>query len=97
LPQTVGGITISDEPRGRHEGRRDMATKDKRGSKSRRKGPARPTIEAPNEGGETSMRNSEVVRRLQVDDTARAARAAPRGSRHVGVVAIRALGLSRFT
>jgi hypothetical protein len=39
LPQTVGKTTIRDESRGGLEGR--MATKDKGGSKDRKKAPAR--------------------------------------------------------
>jgi hypothetical protein len=71
-----------------------MATKDKRGNNSRKKG-LRKDPQADQEG-EASEQDCEVVRRLRVDDTARAARAAPQG-RHVRVVAIRAIGLARFT
>ena len=41
MPQTVGETTISDESRGGLEGRRHMATKDKGGSKGRKKAPAK--------------------------------------------------------
>ena len=41
MPQTAGETTISDESRGRLEGRRHMATKDKNGSKGRKKAPAK--------------------------------------------------------
>lgn len=41
MPQTAGETTISDESRGGLEGRRHMATKDKGGSKSRKKAPAK--------------------------------------------------------
>ena len=41
MPQTVGETTISDETRGGLEGRCDMATKNKGGSKGRKKAPAK--------------------------------------------------------
>ena len=73
-----------------------MATKDKGGSKSRRRPRKDPQTEAPDQEGETSGRDCEVVRRIRVDDAARAARAAPQGMGNVRV-AIRALGSSGFT
>ncbi len=69
-----------------------MATKDKGGSKIRKKAPTK-TLKQKRPSG----RDCEVVRRMRVDDTARASRAAPQGSRHARVVAIRVLGLSRLT
>jgi hypothetical protein len=75
-----------------------MATKEKGGSRSRKKGPRKdPQARAPDQEGEASGRDCEIVRRIRVDDAARAARAAPQGSRHVRVVAIRVLGSSGFT
>jgi len=75
-----------------------MATKDKGGSKSRRKTPGEdPQTEAPDQEGEASGRDCEVMRRIRVDDAARAARAAPQGSGHARVVAIRVLGSSGLT
>ena len=41
MPQSAGKSTISDESRGGLEARRHMATKDKGGSKSRKKTPAK--------------------------------------------------------
>ena len=74
-----------------------MATKDGGGSKSRKKAPGEgPQTEAPDQEGEAIGRDCEAVRRLRVDDAARAARAA-QGSRHPRVVAIRVLGSSGFT
>ena len=75
-----------------------MATKDKGGSKSRKKTPTktlkqkRQTNKAKQAGG-----TAKVMRRIRVDDAARAARAAPQGSRHVRVVAIPVLGSSGLT
>jgi len=88
---------LSDESRGGLEGRRHMATEDKGRSKSKEDPRKDPQTEASDQEGEASGRDCEVVRRLRVDDAARAARAAPQGSRHVRVVAIRVLGSSGFT
>ena len=74
-----------------------MATKDKGGSKGRKKAPQDPQTEAPDQEGEAGGRDCEVVRRLRVDDAARPARAAPQGNWDVRVVAIQALALSRLT
>lgn len=74
-----------------------MATKDRDGSKSRRKARAKTLKQEPDQEGETSGRDCEVVRRIRVDDAARAARAAPQGMGNVRVVAIRVLGSSGFT
>ena len=41
MPQVVGELTISDELRGGLEGRREMVTEDKGGSKSSKKAPAK--------------------------------------------------------
>ena len=75
-----------------------MATKDKGEARAERR-PAAKNLkqERPDQEGEPSGRDCEVVRRIRVDDAARAARAAPQGSRHVRVVAIRVLGSSGFT
>ena len=75
-----------------------MATKDKSGSTSRKKTPAK-TLKQEHQTKKAKQagRGCEMVRRIRVDDAARAARAAPQGSRHVRVVAIRVLGSSGFT
>jgi hypothetical protein len=75
-----------------------MATKDKGGSKRRKKARGEePQTRAPDQEVEPIDRDYEVVRRIRVDDAARATRAAPQGIGNVRVVAIRVLGASGFT
>ena len=98
MSQVLGEPNISDESRGGLEGGREVATKDKGGSKSRKKAPAKILkTEAPDQEGEASGRDCEVMRRIRVDGMARAARAVPQGGRHARVVAIPVLGSSGLT
>ena len=75
-----------------------MATKDKGGSKSSKKAPAKTLRQKRRtKKGEASGRGCEVVRRIRVDAAECAVGAVPQGSRHVRVVAIRVLGSSGLT
>ena len=99
MPQAVGETTISDESRGGLEGRRHVATKDKGGSKSGKKAPPRkdPQTEAPDQEGEQAGGTAKVVRRLQVDDAARAVCAAPREQDMSGLWRSESSGYPGFT
>ena len=72
-----------------------MATKDKGPKQEQRECPREdPQTDAPDQ--EAEARDCKVMRRIRGDDATRAARAAPKGSRHVRVVAIGVLGSSEF-